>query len=57
MTTSLWVSSSVGTCIVMIDELDIIVDTCPLWKRFLNQPLSNLLNWLGRKGDVQKERL
>ena len=46
--TDLYVSSSKGTCLVVIDDNTIITDTAPLWRKFKGQPLRNLINWLGK---------
>lgn len=34
-----------GTCWVCTNR-EIIVDTAPLWRKFIGQPLENLLCWL-----------
>lgn len=43
-----WVSSSIGTCFVEVNN-NLIINTCPLWNRFKGQPFINLLNWLSNK--------
>ena len=44
-----WLSSRCrirrGTCWVRADQ-NIIVDTAPLWRKFIGQPMDNLTNWL-----------
>lgn len=34
-----------GSCYVKVQN-NIIVDTAPLWSRFIGQPVDNLTNWL-----------
>ena len=50
--TELWVSSPRGTCFVGIDDNTIIVETAPLWRKFIGQPLRNLTRWLGKDVEV-----
>ena len=40
------------TFAVDVDDDDVIRDTAPVVGKFVGQPLSNLLRWLGRYGSV-----
>ncbi len=39
------------------DKNDIIIDTPPILKIFIGQPLSNLKSWLKKKGNITIERI
>jgi hypothetical protein len=53
---TLWVSSiTKGTCLVVVDENNVIVDTAPIWRKFIGRPLKVLVNWLGK--DVRVSQL
>ncbi len=53
MLTELWVSSPhKGTGYVGIDDNTIIRKTAPIWRRFIGQPLHNLVNWLAKDVEV-----
>jgi hypothetical protein len=49
-----WVSSTIGTCFVETKQ-GVIIDTAPLWGKFIGQPLSNLTRWLSNKGLIVRE--
>lgn len=55
--THLWVSCSKATGYVRCNEEGIILETIPLWKTFLGQPVKNLISWLTKiaKGVKIKE--
>ena len=44
-----------GCCWVRTDG-EIIVDTAPLWRRFVGQPLENLQEWLGSYEQARLDR-
>ena len=50
--TDLWVSCSVATGFVTIDDEGIITDTAPVWKRFRGQAIEALTSWLKKKSEV-----
>lgn len=46
---TLWVSSiTKGTCLVVVDENNVIVDTAPIWRKFTGRSLNILISWLGK---------
>jgi hypothetical protein len=50
-----WVSSNSFTVEVKTDERGVIVWAAPLVKRFLGQPIGNLLNWAKPFGGLRRE--
>jgi hypothetical protein len=48
-----WVSSPIGTCLVIVDKNGTILDTARLWGKFIGQPFDNLQRWLGYKGGLK----
>jgi len=36
-------------CSIITDENDIIIKTAPIFKKFLNQDIKNLIKWLKNK--------
>lgn len=45
----LYISTEFFTCMVEVNEYDNIVDTAPILKRFIGQPLENLKKWLNKR--------
>jgi hypothetical protein len=43
----LWISTPKWTCLVIVEDRRII-ETCPLLRKFIGQPLQNLLRWAGK---------
>jgi hypothetical protein len=50
-----WVSCNSFTVEVKVDERGVIVWAAPLVKRFLHQPIGNLLNWAKPFGGLRRE--
>ena len=49
MTTSWWLSSETMT--VQVDEEnDVVVDAAPIVRKFIGQPMINLVRWMKRQG-------
>ena len=44
-----WISSTFATAVVEIDERAVIVKSAPIWRKFVGQPLANLVRWLRKK--------
>lgn len=42
----LWVSCKWATGMVKVGDDGIVTDTPPVWRKFIGQPLDNLLKWL-----------
>lgn len=41
-----WVSNEKFTCQVNTDDSNKIIETAPILKKFMNQPIENLFKWL-----------
>ncbi len=50
-----WVSCLLFTAGVTTDEHGRIVETAPIVRRFVGQPLANLLRWAGTRGGLVHE--
>ena len=50
-----YVSSKRGTGMVTVEN-EVIVDTPPIWRKFIRQPLDNLLFWLKKYKIVKLEQ-
>ena len=57
MITKLWVSSLKFTEQVDVADGEVILMTPPIWKKFVGQPLENLVGWLTKFGKVEVEAL
>lgn len=44
--TEYWVSCKWATGYVSVNDKMEILNTAPVWKRFIGQPINNLLRWL-----------
>lgn len=51
-----WLSCRKFTCRVYTDERGTITWAAPIARRFVGQPLENLLNWMQQFGGVLAER-
>jgi len=49
---SMWVTCEWATCLVVVDENEMVVDTANVWRKFLNKPFHVLHAWLKSKGKV-----
>ena len=52
-----WISTSWATAYVEVDDREIITSTAPVWKKFIGQPVSNLINWLSSKDKPELETI
>lgn len=50
-------SSDYATGYVKSDENNIIIETCPIWKKFIGQHIKNLADFLRRKGGFKYKEL
>ncbi len=46
MSNEFWVATARFTCYVRTDKEGIIVETAPILKKFVGQPVQNLYNWI-----------
>lgn len=53
----LWVSSPKFTGQVDVADGEVITMTPPVWRKFVGQPLENLVAWLSQFGKVELEAL
>lgn len=54
---SFWLSSLEMTVFVVINERDIVIETAPITRRFIGQPLKNLVKWMSVQGGLRMEEL
>jgi len=52
-----WLSSLRMTVGVTTDDDNVIVDAAPVVRKFVGQPLGNLIGWMSRQGGLQVEEL
>jgi len=52
-----WLSSNKMTVIVEVNHRGIIVKAAPIVRKFLGQPISNLIKWMKRQGGFKQELL
>ena len=52
-----WLSSHKMTVRVVTNLSGKIVSTAPIVRRFINQPISNLLTWMSKQGGLLMEVL
>lgn len=45
-----WFSTKFATGYVCSNENNVIIETCPIWRRFMGQHIKNLADWLRSKG-------
>lgn len=50
-----WISCAKWTSRVVVDETGVIVKTAPVVRRFIGQPVENLLRWAARIGGLRVE--
>lgn len=53
MKTAWWLSTNRMTVGVTTNSEDIIVETAPIVYKFKGQPLTSLLRWLSKQGEVK----
>ena len=52
-----WISCAKFTVRVACDERDMIIEAAPIVRRFVGQPLANLLRWAAKFSGVRIEPL
>ena len=52
-----WLSSNRMTISVSVDRNETIVDAAPIVRKFIGQPLQNLIRWMGHQGGLRIEKL
>lgn len=52
-----WLSSSRMTIFAKVDTAGVIVDTSPIARAFVRQPLDNLRRWLRKQGGFREAPL
>jgi len=49
----LWVSCNWATGFVKIDDKGVIIETAPIFKKFIGQSIESLTTWLKKKSKVE----
>jgi hypothetical protein len=52
-----WLSTERMSVSVAIDEDDVIVDAPPIVRKFIGQPITNLMRWLAKQPGYMKAEL
>jgi hypothetical protein len=55
--TGYWVSNCKMTCMVVANCHTTVIEAPPILRRFLGQPMGNLLLWMSKKPGLQVEEL
>ena len=53
----LWLSSKKMTIFADVDADHMIIDTAPIARKFIKQPVINLVRWMEKQGGLRIERL
>ncbi len=57
MSTEWWISCRKFTVAVTVNDSGVITEAAPIVRKFLGQPLSNLLSWARKFGGLETKRL